>query len=225
MNQELITDWKFRRGDIYYAHLDDGVGSEQNGDRPVIIIQNDVGNRYSPTLIVASLTSRTKKKANQPTHCLINSPGLAVPSVVQTEQVFTIDKKRIFHFMGRASPEEMQRIDDALKASLALNPVGGFKKPEPIIRSPDAYAPPGSSCGPEPVYPYTVILTDYKDIDPDEASLYMNLHSAVQALIQRFEHSFTFYPSLLSDPRQKKQVTAILTDAENYLWRIKEELK
>lgn len=225
MNQEHKTDWKFHRGDIYYAHFDKGVGSEQSGDRPVIIVQNDVGNRYSPTLIVATLTSRTKKKSEQPTHCLIQNHCLAVPSVVQTEQVFTIDKRRILHFMGRASPEEMQRIDDALKASLALNPAGGFRKPAPIIRSPEAYAPPGSSGGQEPVYPYTVIPPSYEGCNPDEAALYMNLRSAVHSMIQRFEHSFTFYPSLLSDIRQKKQVCTILTEAENYLWRIKEELK
>ena len=85
---------KFQRGDIYFIRLDSSTGSEQSGTRPAVILQNDVGNSCSPTLIVATLTSKTKKKATQPTHCLVEPEGLE-PSIVQAEQIFTIDKSRV----------------------------------------------------------------------------------------------------------------------------------
>ena len=76
---------KFQRGDIYFVRLDNRTGSEQSGTRPAVILQNDVGNSCSPTLIVATLTSKTEKKATQPTHCLVEPEGLE-PSIVQAEK-------------------------------------------------------------------------------------------------------------------------------------------
>ena len=97
--------WKFQRGDVYFVRLELGIGSEQNGVRPAVILQNDVGNTCSPTLIVAALTSKTDKKAMQPTHSLVELDGLE-PSVVQTEQIFTIDKSRVIKYLGHLTPED-----------------------------------------------------------------------------------------------------------------------
>ena len=97
-------------------------GSEQGGKRPVIIIQNDVGIKFAPTVIVAAVTSRISKKPNQPTHVLIDkNPAFSRPSVVLLEQIFTIDKERINNFMGLTSEWEMKQIEEALLKSLGIN--------------------------------------------------------------------------------------------------------
>ena len=216
---------KFQRGDIYFIRLDSSTGSEQSGTRPAVILQNDVGNTYSPTLIVATLTSKTEKKAAQPTHCLVE-PEKLEPSIVQAEQIFTIDKSRVQNFAGHLTPEEMSRVDDAVKISLALNPMGSIQKLKPIVRSTAAYAPPEVVDGKPPVYPYTPIKSDFEDAGTvEEMMLYTELQSAVHAMIQRLEYSFTFNPSLLTSPKRKKQVAEILTEAEKYIWRIKEEMR
>ena len=216
---------KFQRGDIYFIRLDSSTGSEQSGTRPAVILQNDVGNTYSPTLIVATLTSKTEKKAAQPTHCLVE-PEKLEPSIVQAEQIFTIDKSRVKRFVGHLTPEDMGRVDDAVKISLALNPMGSIQKLKPIIRSTAAYAPPEVVDGKPPVYPYTPIKSDFEDAGTvEEMMLYTELQSAVHAMIQRLEYSFTFNPSLLTSPKRKKQVAEILTEAEKYIWRIKEEMR
>ena len=216
---------KFQRGDIYFIRLDSSTGSEQSGTRPAVILQNNVGNTYSPTLIVATLTSKTEKKAMQPTHCLVVPEGLE-PSIVQAEQIFTIDKSRVQNFAGHLTPEEMSRVDDAVKISLALNPMGSIQKLKPIVRSMAAYAPPEVVDGKPPVYPYTPIKSDFEDAGTvEEMMLYTELQSAVHAMIQRLEYSFTFNPSLLTSPKHKKQVAEILTEAEKYIWRIKEEMR
>lgn len=99
---------------------------EQGGKRPVVVLQNNIGNRHSPTLIVATVTTRTEKKKNQPTHVLVDSnPAFEEPSMILLEQIFTIDKSRIERFMGYASKAEMLRIDMALLVSLALNVLSG----------------------------------------------------------------------------------------------------
>lgn len=110
-----------KRGDIYYADLSPVVGSEQGGVRPVLIIQNDVGNKYSPTVIAAAITSRSTK-ANLPTHIKLfaNDSGLAKDSVVLLEQIRTIDKRRLKERMGTLSGGEMGRIDTALSISFGL---------------------------------------------------------------------------------------------------------
>ena len=118
----IPKDWKYLRGDIYYADMEPHIGSEQGGTRPVVVLQNDVGNRYAPTLIVATVTSHTEKKKYQPTHVLIEqNPAFRRPSVVLLEQIFTIDKERIKSFMGMTSEWEMAQIEKALKCSLALD--------------------------------------------------------------------------------------------------------
>ena len=113
-------------GDIYYADMEPRIGSEQGGKRPVVVLQNNIGNRHSPTLIVATVTTWTEKKKNQPTHVLVNSnPAFEEPSMILLEQIFTIDKSRIERFMGYASKAEMLCIDMALLVSLALNVLSG----------------------------------------------------------------------------------------------------
>lgn len=110
-----------RRGDIYYADLSPVVGSEQGGVRPVLIVQNDVGNRFSPTVIAAAITSQ-RSKANLPTHIMLNShnTGLSKDSVVLLEQVRTIDKHRLKEHMGRLDNTSMSQVDQALSISFGL---------------------------------------------------------------------------------------------------------
>ena len=113
----IPKNWQYSRGDIYYANMEPHVGSEQGGERPVVVLQND-----SPTLIIATLTSRVDKKRHLPTHVLLDqNPGLKVPSIVQLEQIFTIDKCRVQRFAGQTSEEEMKRIELAMKISLGLD--------------------------------------------------------------------------------------------------------
>lgn len=110
-----------RRGDIYYADLSPVVGSEQGGLRPVLIIQNDVGNRYSPTVIAAAITSRMSK-AKLPTHIDVfaDRVGLAKDSVILLEQVRTIDKQRLKEKMGHLDEDVMDRVNTALVISFGL---------------------------------------------------------------------------------------------------------
>jgi mRNA interferase MazF len=110
-----------KRGDIFYADLSPVVGSEQGGVRPVIIIQNDIGNRYSPTVIVAAITSQINK-AKLPTHVEISSEeyGLNKDSVVLLEQIRTLDKKRLKDKIGHMTVEDMKKVDEALLISIGL---------------------------------------------------------------------------------------------------------
>ncbi len=110
-----------KRGDIFYADLSPVVGSEQGGIRPVLIVQNDIGNKYSPTVIAAAITSQ-KYKTSLPTHISVSSGdcGLAKDSIVLLEQVRTIDKKRLKEHMGTLDTAEMNRIDKALSVSFGL---------------------------------------------------------------------------------------------------------
>lgn len=110
---------KIKRGQIYYATLNDGVGSEQGGTRPVLIIQNDVGNAHSPTTIAAIVTSR-KTKAKLPTHHWLNVDFLLMKSMVELEQIRTIDKSRLGQYLGQVSNLEMAEIDKKIKISLSV---------------------------------------------------------------------------------------------------------
>jgi mRNA interferase MazF len=116
-----------KRGDIYYADLSPVVGSEQGGLRPVLIIQNDVGNRYSPTVIAAAITSRMGKN-RLPTHIDIHADrvGLAKDSVVLLEQIRTLDKRRLKEKMGHLDEAMMRPINNAIAVSFGLGdtPVG-----------------------------------------------------------------------------------------------------
>ena len=110
-----------RRGDIFYADLSPVVGSEQGGTRPVLIVQNDTGNKYSPTVIAAAITSQTGK-ARLPTHINIagGSVGLSKDSVILLEQVRTIDKRRLREHMGKLDDQHMLMVDEALAVSFGL---------------------------------------------------------------------------------------------------------
>lgn len=110
------------RGEIYYADLNPVVGSEQGGIRPVLILQNEVGNWFSPTVIVAAMTAKGGK-ARLPTHVPVGMGcGLRQPSLVLAEQVRTIDKSRLLERVGSLSPEEQKQVDRALLISFALSP-------------------------------------------------------------------------------------------------------
>lgn len=110
-----------KRGDIFYADLSPVVGSEQGGIRPVIIVQNDIGNKYSPTVIVAAITSQINK-AKLPTHVEISSEeyGLNKDSVVLLEQIRTLDKKRLKEKIGHMTDSDMEKVDEALLVSVGL---------------------------------------------------------------------------------------------------------
>ena len=111
----------YLRGDMYYADLGKGIGSEQEGYRPVVIIQNNVGNKHSPTVIIASITSKRDAKAKLPTHYLIGAEdGLEMPSLVLLEQLRTIDKRRLSSFIGHLSEKHIQGINHALAVSVGL---------------------------------------------------------------------------------------------------------
>jgi mRNA interferase MazF len=110
-----------KRGDIYYANLSPVVGSEQGGHRPVLVIQNDVGNKYSPTVIVAAITSQISK-AKLPTHVEISAKqfNLDKDSVILLEQLRTIDKRRLKEKITHLSEEIMTKVDEAIRISLGL---------------------------------------------------------------------------------------------------------
>ena len=116
-----MTTMVVKRGDIFYADLSPVIGSEQGGIRPVIIIQNDIGNKYSPTVIVAAITSQINK-AKLPTHVEISSEeyGLNRDSVVLLEQVRTLDKKRLKEKIGHMTDSDMKKVNKALQISLNL---------------------------------------------------------------------------------------------------------
>ena len=113
---------QIKRGDIYYADLSPVVGSEQGGVRPVVIVQNDVGNKYSPTVIAAAITSKINK-AKMPTHIEIDAETFGLPkdSVVLAEQIRTIDKKRLKERIGHLDDEYMMKVNEALNVSFGLN--------------------------------------------------------------------------------------------------------
>ncbi len=114
-----------KRGEIYRADLDPVVGSEQGGTRPVVIIQNDIGNRHSPTVIVAAVTSR-RKKAHLAVHVAVTAEesGLPQDSIVLTEQVRTLEKTRLTKYLGVLSDDAMRRIDRALRMSIGMEHAG-----------------------------------------------------------------------------------------------------
>ena len=120
----MKENWVYCRGDIYCAKLDPVVGSEQGGIRPVIVIQNDTGNKHAPTLIVATVTTRIHKKANMPTHFVIyDNPAFKEASVVQLEQIRTIDKSRLRGKVGSLGEDQMCKLDHALEVSVGLLPL------------------------------------------------------------------------------------------------------
>ncbi len=117
----MDTNTNVKRGDIYFADLSPVVGSEQGGVRPVLIVQNDVGNRHSPTVIAAAITSQINK-ARLPTHIELSASsfGLTKDSVILLEQIRTIDKRRLLEKMGKLDDGVMNRVDSALAVSFGL---------------------------------------------------------------------------------------------------------
>lgn len=114
-------DLTIKRGEIYLADLSPVVGSEQGGQRPVLIVQNDIGNRYSPTVIVVAITAQISK-AKLPTHVELPADhnGLNKDSVILAEQLRTIDKKRLIQLIGKLEEFYMKKVDEALLVSLQL---------------------------------------------------------------------------------------------------------
>ena len=123
LNQTMYAerDPMIARGELYSACLDPVVGSEQGGVRPVLVIQNDIGNRYSPTVIVLAVTGQLNK-AKLPTHVEVSAEGngLMKDSVVLAEQIRTLDKRRLKERIGSLTPEQMEKVGEALKISLGF---------------------------------------------------------------------------------------------------------
>ena len=121
----MKKDWTYRRGDIYYADLYPVCGSEQGGKRPVVVIQNDMGNTHAPTLIVATITTKADKR-KFPTHYLVKeNAAFDEPSTIMLEQLRTIDKNRVLGYLGKIPSKEMLNVDKALMLSLALQQYTG----------------------------------------------------------------------------------------------------
>lgn len=117
----MKKDWMYRRGDIYYADLNPVCGSEQGGKRPVVVIQNNMGNIHSPTLIVAAITTRVDKRRKFPAHYAVkDNSAFEEPSTIMLEQIRTIDKKRVLGYLGKIDAKEMMGVDKVLMLSLAL---------------------------------------------------------------------------------------------------------
>ena len=114
MNRQIM------RGELYYADLSPVVGSEQGGMRPILILQNNIGNKYSPTVVVAAITSRLEKKQLL-THVRLGSAHLKRDSIVLLEQIRTIDKRRLCEYIGSVTGEEMEQIEHALLVSVGMD--------------------------------------------------------------------------------------------------------
>ena len=114
-------NWYYKRGHIYFATLNPFRGSEQGGKRPVLVVQNDVGNYFASTLIVAPMTTKVYKKDDLPTHYLVKEVyGLREPSLVLLEQLRTIDKSRIIGYVGKLDKSDMDKIDTMIRTSLGM---------------------------------------------------------------------------------------------------------
>jgi mRNA interferase MazF len=115
---------EYKRGDVWLANLDPVIGSEQGKTRPVVIIQNDVANEYSPVVIVAAITTAIGPK-EYPTEVRVTAPegGLKRDSVILLNQIRTIDKRRLIERWGKLTPQTMEKVDEALKISLGLIPL------------------------------------------------------------------------------------------------------
>lgn len=117
---KMRDDWVFRRGDLYLANMNPFKGSEQSGTRPVLVLQNNAGNFYAPTLIVAPVTTRLYKQ-DLPTHLVIGKEGgLYERSMIELEQIRVLDKQRCMFYIGRLSRQTMEKVDEMIKNSLGL---------------------------------------------------------------------------------------------------------
>jgi mRNA interferase MazF len=122
-----MEERKIKRGDIYYADLNPVIGSEQGGKRPVLIISNDIGNKHSPTVIIAAITGEEHTKAKLPTHTIVKDCDfLDKNSIILLEQIRTLDKKRLQEYVGTFDRRLMLSVNKALAISVALD--GGDKR-------------------------------------------------------------------------------------------------
>lgn len=126
MNEKWNEFRDFRRGQVYFADLEPRFGHEQGGIRPVVIVQNDIGNFYSPNVIITTMTRQIDKKPNQPTHVFLDNVGWLDPSMCMAENMFSLDKRRLGRFVGRLSMEQMTDVDKAMCASLSLRYCGSL---------------------------------------------------------------------------------------------------
>ncbi|MEE3468411.1 MAG: type II toxin-antitoxin system PemK/MazF family toxin [Eubacterium sp.] len=117
----MRPDWIYKRGDVYWADLNPFFGSEQGGTRPVLVLQNDAGNFFSPTLIVAPMSSQVDKRTDLPTHIVLEQVrGLDGPSLIMLEQLKTIDKRRVRSYAGKLTKEQMAEVEAALTGTLGI---------------------------------------------------------------------------------------------------------
>ena len=120
-SEGLRPDWIYKRGDVYWADLNPFFGSEQGGTRPVLVLQNDAGNFFSPTLIVAPMSSQVDKRTDLPTHIVLEQVrGLEGPSLIMLEQLKTIDKRRVRSYAGKLTMEQMAEVEAALTGTLGI---------------------------------------------------------------------------------------------------------
>jgi mRNA interferase MazF len=120
-----MKEKEIKRGEVYYADLNPVRGSEQGGDRPCLVIQNDIGNKHSPTVIIAAITAKTKK--HLPTHVPVTISELPKDSIVLMEQIRTIDKCRISNYVGRIDETQMKKVEQAIDISLGMEYVEGLR--------------------------------------------------------------------------------------------------
>ena len=120
-SEGLRPDWIYKRGDVYWADLNPFFGSEQGGTRPVLVLQNDAGNFFGPTLIVAPMSSQVDKRTDLPTHIVLEQVrGLDGPSLIMLEQLKTIDKRRVRSYAGKLTKEQMAEVEAALTGTLGI---------------------------------------------------------------------------------------------------------
>ena len=120
-SEGLRPDWIYKRGDVYWADLNPFFGSEQGGTRPVLVLQNDAGNFFSPTLIVSPMSSQVDKRTDLPTHIVLEQVrGLDGPSLIMLEQLKTIDKRRVRSYAGKLTKEQMAEVEAALTGTLGI---------------------------------------------------------------------------------------------------------
>ena len=120
-SEGLRPDWIYKRGDVYWADLNPFFGSEQGGTRPVLVLQNDAGNFFSPTLIVAPMSSQVDKRTDLPTHIVLEQVrGLDGPSLIMLEQLKTIDKRRVRSYAGKLTKEQMAEVEAARTGTLGI---------------------------------------------------------------------------------------------------------
>ena len=120
-SEGLRPDWIYKRCDVYWADLNPFFGSEQGGTRPVLVLQNDAGNFFSPTLIVAPMSSQVDKRTDLPTHIVLEQVrGLDGPSLIMLEQLKTIDKRRVRSYAGKLTKEQMAEVEAALTGTLGI---------------------------------------------------------------------------------------------------------